>query len=305
MMPDLPNLHTAIVLGLAVLALILFALDQVRLETAAIFILLVLLVTFSIAPFQLEDGSHFRAKDLLQAFGNNALIAVCALMVVGKGVEGTRALQPMVAMLSRHWHRAPALAMLGVLILGAALSAFLNNTPVVVVLLPALIAIARKTSTPASKLLLPVGLVTIVGGMATTIGTSTNLLVVTMSEDIAGVSFEMFDFAGYVAIAGGVALVYLWLIAPLITPDRTQREEHSPDREFIATLHVEPDSPLIGKSVAEFLSRSGRSLAIDQIRQAGDAFRVPLPSVELHEGDQIFVRGRRADLKDAEHVLKG
>ena len=303
-MPDLPFFHTGFVLGLAVLALVLFTIDRLRLETSALIILVGLLVMFSVVPFTIGGGPPFRAANLLSAFSNEALIAVCALMVLGKGIETTRALQPLVSYVSRYWSLSPALMMLAVLVVAAFLSAFLNNTPIVIVLLPALIAIAKKNRLSPASMLMPVGLVTIIGGMATTIGTSTNLLVVSMSETIASVNFDMFDFAGYVVIAGAAGVIYLWLVAPRIMRDIDPSAVAETRREFIATMHIEPDSPLVGNTVSEFLERSGRELSIDRIQHGDEVFHVPLPTVILQANDRVFVRGTRENLKDAEHILK-
>ena len=94
------------------------------------------------------------------------------------------------------------------------LSAFVNNTPVVVLLLPILISACLRANASPTRVLMPMGFATLVGGMATTIGTSTNLLVVAVASDMGLERFGMFDFAVPAAIAGGVAMVYLWLIAP-------------------------------------------------------------------------------------------
>ena len=302
-MPDLPSIHTGIVLTIAGLALLLFATEQIRLESAALLVLLLLLLTFTVVPLQDPSGNVFNALTLLQAFGNEALVTVCALMILGKGIETTCALRPIVASISHFWSRYPSIAMVAVLLIAAALSAFMNNTPVVVVLLPALITIARKNRLARSKLLMPIGLVTIIGGMMTTIGTSTNLLVVSLARDISDVRFEMFDFASYVLLAGVPGVLYLWLVAPRILPVRQTTDSDDFAKSFIATLHIEPDSPLVGRTVADLLQRCGRSVSIDRI-QHGEAVHRPLPTVTLHEFDRVFVRGSREALKEAEQLLQ-
>ena len=92
---------------------------------------------------------------------------------VGQGLIATGALEPVARRLGRFWKRAPALALLATLIVGAALSAFMNNTPIVVLMLPMLIGAAIRSNSPTSGILLPMGLGTIIGGMSTTIGTNT------------------------------------------------------------------------------------------------------------------------------------
>ena len=95
----------------------------------------------------------------------------------------------------------------------------MNNVPVVVLLLPILISIAHRTGASASGMLMPMGMATLVGGMSTTIGTSTNLLVVSVAADLGMPRFQMFDFIVPAAVAGSAAIAFLWLIAPRILPD--------------------------------------------------------------------------------------
>ena len=118
-------------------------------------------------------------------FGNEALIAISALMMVGKALETTGA----------HYSRLPrSSAEPGPgtrcslcsqrLIAGAILSAFMNNTPIVVLLMPILVGASIRSKFPVSEVMMPMGLATIIGGMSTTIGTSTNLLVVGIANDM-------------------------------------------------------------------------------------------------------------------------
>jgi len=299
-MPPLPNAHILFVLVLTLVALVLFATDRLRLDNAALLVFIVLLVGFASAPYSLEDGGTFDPIRLLEPFGNEALVAVCALMVLGKGIETTRALQPLITFVSHQWGPQPRLTMLVIMVVAAVLSAFMNNTPIVVLLLPALIAVARQNDLAPSKLLLPIGLVTIIGGMSTTIGTSTNLLIATLSRQIADVHFGMFDFSWYVLIAGSAGIVYLWLAGPKLAPWRADRAEPEPGREFVATLQIRPESRTDGETVAEFLKSSKHMLDIDRIERGG-ATVAPLPSVMLQAGDVVYVRGSRDALKEAEH----
>ena len=301
-MPELPNIHILFVLALTVVALALFATDRLRLDNAALLVFIALLVGFAAAPYSLQDGGTYDPIRLLEPFGNEALVAVCALMVLGKGIETTRALQPLISFVSRQWGPQPRLTMLVIMVVAAVLSAFMNNTPIVVLLLPALIAVARQNDVAPSRLLLPIGLVTIIGGMSTTIGTSTNLLVVTLSKQVAGVEFEMFDFSWYVLIAGGAGIVYLWLAGPKLSPWRADRPESAPGREYLATLRIQEGSSTDGETVAEFLKSCKHSLAIDRIERKGSI--VPLPTVTLRAGDAVYVRGSRDALKEAEHKLE-
>lgn len=300
------NAHALFVLLLIGIALVLFATERIKLEATAFLVLVVLLAGFALVPFSPDTSVQaFQASSLLSVFGNEALIAVCALMILGKGVETTDALNPLVTLVSRHWSARPRLTMLAVLLGAAVMSAFLNNTPIVVVMLPVLISIAQKNHVSPSNLLMPIGLATIIGGMATTIGTSTNLLVVGLAEQIAGLHIALFDLVPYVATAGAAGLVYLWLVAPAITPERTgPRDRDGDERIYMATVVLDQASMSAAGTVAELLEATRHRVAIDRIQHRGETFRRPLPSLQLHAGDHVYVRGTRAALRDAELALK-
>lgn len=157
--------------------------------------------------------------NFLAGFGYPALIAISALMIAGQGLVRTGALDPTGRWLVRNWLSHPRLALLGMMLAIATTSAFVNNTPLVLSL-PLSVSVAARAKVPAAKTLVPVGFATLIGGMATTIGPSTNLLVVSVAADIGMPPMHLFDFALPAAIAGSVGILYLWLVAPLLLPAR-------------------------------------------------------------------------------------
>ena len=218
-MPSLPDAHGIFVLLLTPFALYLFTRDRLPLEASGLAILIILMLSFQIFPYSV-DGQRLIPTSFLAGFGNEALITICALMIMGRGLEGTGALQPLALTLAKAWTARPMLANIMTLFIAAALSAFVNNTPIVVMLLPMLIGVAVRNKLAPSSILMPVGFATLLGGMATTIGTSTNLLVVGIAEEQGLEPFNMFAFTFPVLIVGSVGLIYLWIIAPRIIPER-------------------------------------------------------------------------------------
>ena len=168
----LPEPHALAVILLTVVTLFLFTRDRIPLETTGLAVLVFLIVGFYLFPY-----GDIRPSDFFSSFGHEALITICALLIVSKGLETTGALQPLASIMSSSWQSKPTLALLVTLALGAVASAFLNNTPIVVMLLPILVAVCLRTGTAPSSVLMPMGMATLIGGMATTIGTSTNLLI--------------------------------------------------------------------------------------------------------------------------------
>jgi len=203
------NPHSAAVLLLTVLALVLFTRDRIPLETSSLFVLVMLAAGFELFPYS-HDGTTLHAVDFFSGFGHEALVAVTALMIVGHGLARTGALEPVGRMLGKFWEISPQLSFLLTLVVGAILSAFVNNVPIVILLLPILTSVSLKTGSPASRILMPMGFSTLIGGMGTTIGTSTNLLVVSVAVDMGMEAFSMFEFVAPVAITSGIAIAYLW-----------------------------------------------------------------------------------------------
>ena len=130
-----PDFHAYVVMMLVCLALVLFASERVPLATSSLLIMVALLLIFEVFPYVGSDGL-FQASDLFLGFGHQALIAVCSLMIAGQALVRTGALEPVGRQLARRWVKHPKLTFLFTLMLGAVLSAFVNNTPVVILLLP-------------------------------------------------------------------------------------------------------------------------------------------------------------------------
>lgn len=300
--PALNDPHTAAVLALTVIALVLFTRERIPLESSSLLVLVVLCIGFELFPIE-HGGDVFRAVDFFHGFGHEALVAVCALMIAGQGLVRTGALEPVGRTLARLWGMSPNLSLLATLLVGAILSAFFNNTPIVVLLLPILISVSLSARTPASGVLMPVGLATLIGGMSTTIGTSTNLLVVAVAADLGMRRLEMFDFVVPAVIAGGVGLLYLWLVAPRLLPEREALLQDASPRFFDAQLAIPEDSDLVGKSLSEATKKTQGQMKVRRIERGRDNHIVPLPDVALRAGDRLVLNDTPQRLKEFEGAL--
>ena len=303
MQPITPDAHGIAVLILTVVALFLFTRDNIPLESSSLAILTLLVAGFTLFPYSKGGEVALAPVDFFAGFGNEALIAICVLMMVGKALETTGALQPLASIVGRAWSTRPVLALLATLVAGAILSAFMNNTPIVVLLMPILVGASLRSKFPVSGVMLPMGLATIVGGMSTTIGTSTNLLVVGISRDMGMHEFGMFEWVLPVAIVGGAGLLYLWLIAPRLIPDRAPPMADTSPRIFSAQLHVKEGGFADGKSLSEVLAKADGNLRIDKIQRTDSLFLAKLPSVKMQPGDRLFVKDSPENLKHYETLL--
>ncbi len=282
---------------LTLIALILFTRDRIPLELSSLGLIAVLATGFALFPYP-----GVKPVDFFAGFAHEALIAVCALMVLGQGLVRTGALEPVGRLLGRLWGKAPFLSFLATLLVGAVLSAFVNNTPIVVLLLPILISVCLRTSSSPAAVLMPMGFATLIGGMATTVGTSTNLLVVSVANDLGLDPIGMFDFVLPAAIAGGVAILYLWLIAPRLLPARAIDLDNPSPRVFEARLQVNEDSPFIDRTLADAIAATDGEMKVTRIRR-GENFILPLPDVVLKIGDRLRVNDTPAQLKAYEGTL--
>ncbi len=301
-MPDIPNAHAAAVLILTLLALFLFTRERIPLETSSLSVLVILTVGFELFPYH-GSGGQLRTLDFFSGFGHEALVAVCALMIAGSGMARTGALEPIGRVLARLWGVSPQASLLLTLVVGGLLSAFVNNTPIVVLLLPILVSVSLRTQSDASSVLMPMGFSTLVGGMSTTIGTSTNLLVVSVAADLGLRRIDMFDFFLPAILAGGIGILYLWLIAPRILPHRTPVLADTSPRIFTAQLHIPEDSFADGKTLSEVMKKTDGNMRVLRIRKGANNYTVPLPDAAISAGDRLTVRDTPQRLKEYEQVL--
>ena len=299
--------HAIGVMILIVISLVLFTRDRIPYETTSLFVLISLFVGFQLFPFKLLNGTVLQPGDFLLGFGHKALIAVSALMVVGEGLIRTGALEPVGRILTRMWRSHPTLSYLATILTTVGLSMFINDTPVVVLMLPILVGVALRTGAPASNFLIPMGFAAILGGMATTIGTSTNLLVVSVAEDMGMTPLQMFDFAGLVALAGVPAILYLWLVAPRLLPERQAplSSNMMVARLYTAQIRLGPTSPVVGKTLAAAKARFQEKLRVESIQRGQRTAIAPLPDVVLRAGDGINVTDTQQRLRELAHMLGG
>jgi len=202
-------------------ALAMYAWDRVPMESTSLGVICALLVLFHLFPVVGADGRLALAPEqLLAGFANPALLTVAALLVLGQGLAQTGALERaagLVVTLARgHVVLAPAL----VLVLAIVTSAFLNNTPVVVLLIPVVQAVAERLGHTASRLMIPLSYAAILGGMTTLIGTSTNLLVSGSLVQLGLSGFTIFQFTAPAVVLAGIGALYIILVAPRLLPDR-------------------------------------------------------------------------------------
>lgn len=301
-MPPLPDVHALAVMALTVVALGLFMRDKIPLETSSLAVLTALTIGFELFPYEV-DGRRLRAVEFFHGFGHEALVAVCALMIVGQGLVRTGALEPLGRILARLWSIGPTVALLFTLVVSAVLSAFVNNTPIVVLLLPVLINVSLRTRSSPSGVLMPMGMATLIGGAATTIGTSTNLLVVAVAADMGLRSIGMFDFLLPASLAGAAGILFLGLVAPRLLPPRGTSLDDAAPRVFTATLRVREGGFAEGKTLSKAVARAGGDMRVLRIERGRGTYVLSLPDTVLRAGDRLLLTDTPERLKSFETAL--
>lgn len=301
-MPSLPDPHALAVIALTAVAFFLFSRDKIPLETTSLFVLAALTLGFQVFPYE-RDGTPTKVTDFFLGFGHEALVTICALMILGRGLVTTGALEPVARVFSRAWSTHPHSSMLLLLIFCAAASGIVNDTPIVVLMMPILVSVALRTGGSPAKSLLSMNYAVLIGGMSTAIGTSTNLLVVAIAADLGVRRFGIFDFTPMAALAAIGGLLYVWLVLPRLLPKRAAPMGSASPRLFSAVLNVTEDSFANGKTVMEVRKKTDDRLQIDRIER-GEAFTLAkLPTVQLAAGDRLFVRDTPENLKEFETLL--
>lgn len=286
-----------------VAALSLYMWDEVPMELTSLAVICGLLGWFHFFPVTGPGGDNLLDPTaLLAGFANPALITIAALLVMGEGLARTGVLEAGASLLIRagrgHFLLASALALITVLVV----SGFLNNTPVVVIFIPIMQALAERLGQSPAKLMMPLSFAAILGGMTTLIGSSTNLLVSGTLVELGQPGFSFFQFLVPGAVVAMVGLVFVLFVAPRLIPPRDELASAiaGSGRQFMAEIAVGEGSKFAGIQPRGGFFPELKELTVRVILRGDIRFVPPFDDdFEVQPGDTIIVAATRGALTEA------
>ncbi|HEX8371698.1 MAG TPA: SLC13 family permease [Chthoniobacterales bacterium] len=279
------SFQMGLVLGLLLLAVILFAQEKLSVDVVTLSLLVVLVTAGILTPSQAFAG-----------FSDDIIIILASIFVIGGALQETGVLDEIGGKLARLASGSENRLLLMLMSIVSAMSAFMNNTTVTAMFLNPTINVARRTGVPASKLLLPLAFASLLGGTCTLIGTSTNVAVSGYLKRLGMEPLGLFEITPIGLIIVAVGISYMMLIGKYFLPVR-QGESLTEDyamREYLTEIVVMPNSPLVGQPIMD--SDLGvLKFTVLKIVRDGKTF-APRLGFRFAEGDVVLVKGLVSNL---------
>lgn len=285
---DWASLQIAIVLVLVVVVFFGFIRERMAPDIVALSAVSVLLAT-----------GILNTGDVLGVFSNSAPITIAAMFVLGAGLERTGVIDSIGRLVAHAAGNSPILAFGTMMASVMILSALINNTPVVVILTPVVISLARAFDFAPTKLLIPLSFASIFGGTSTLIGTSTNILVDGVAQERGVSPFGMFEITPAGTIMGAAGIVYLLFIGQRLLPARESLAgilPRSEDRHFLTDVLIPLESPLIGKKMKDAGFTEQRGFHVVDVIRRDRSMRYWIEDLNLEAGDRLVLRGQVGDV---------
>ncbi|HAO10829.1 MAG TPA: SLC13 family permease [Planktothrix sp. UBA8407] len=282
--------NIVLTLSIVILALIAFIFEWLPVDLTALTVTVVLMLLKLVTP---DEG--------ISGFGNSATITVMAMFILSAGITKTGVVQTVRDWLLKWGGTTASQQILVMGLIVGPITAFINNTAVVAIFLPIIEDWCRKQKISPSKLLIPLSYATVLGGMITVIGTSTNVLASGISKQLGYGEFQLFQFTVLGIITFTIGIIYLALIAPRLLPDRKPAnydilQTEYGLKDYVSELVITPRSSLVGQTLKESEIQRKFDLDVLELIQNNMRFAQPLADKILSVGDILIVRSSREDL---------
>ena len=285
---------------IAIFSMVFYSIDKFSMVFKSIVILTFLLIFFSIFPFIGKDGENLlNPQNILSGFSNTSLITVISLLILGQGVVNTRVLDGFISNFLQYFPNNSQIVIIVSLIFVLILSAFINNTPVVIIFIPILQSVVKKSNQSIGKYLMPLSYAAILGGMITIIGSSTNLLVSDSLKRYSNIEISFFEFAIPGTIIALCGLIYIIIFSKYLLTDRSPISNQlvkDGKNNFITKIIINDNSKLIGKKANEGTLEGLENSKILMIQRGEHAEHGPFYSFILEQGDILVISTSREQL---------
>lgn len=282
------NMPVVVVSFILVLTLVLLVSEKISVDKTAIGIMVLLAVTGILTPAQAVAG-----------FSNPAVITVGAMFLLSRGLIRTGAVDFLTELVLKFSKGKRRSAFILILVAVAVLSAFINNTPVVVLFIPIVMALSCECDFSPSKLLIPLSYVSILAGTSTLIGTSTNIIVSDLAHIEGYDQLSMFELARIGLPIALIGLLFLFFVAPRLMPGRIGpvcELDEGKENKYIAELMVTENSSLIGESNISRYADESLDLDVVEVFRDGRIFDPSRQVVTIQPRDILLVKGAAQDL---------
>ncbi len=292
------TVEIALAFAILILTLIVFALELFPIDFVAFAILALILLLGPILGVEPEEA--------ISGFSHPATITVMAMFILSGGLNRTGVINFLAQRMVRFAGGSELRQIITVMLVVGPISAFINNTAAVAILLPSVITLAREHQRAPSKLLMPLSFFSQLAGVVTLIGTSTNILASALSAREGYGAFSMFEFAKVGLLIFVTGALYLLLIGRKLLPERRSEQEITDTyriKEYLSEVIILENSPLVGKTVVESRLREQFDIHVLEIHKNGQKVEHPLGDKVLEAGDILFIKAnseRLLKIKDIE-----
>ena len=280
--------------------IVLYTLDRFSMELVSAGAVVALLLFFHFFPVADSSGDNvLDAGQILSGFASPALFAILGLLIIGQGMFQSGALEFPTRMLVNAYDRHHIAVFIALFALIIIISAFLNNTPVVVMFIPIMAAIAAQSKMAPSRLMIPLSFMSIFGGMITLIGSSTNLLAAESFTNVTGESIGFFALAPIGVALTAIGAVYLMVAGRWLLPDRTSQNVRggaSEGKQFIAQIEINRGHPLIGRGAVAGLFPDLPDMTVRMVQRREQAMLPPYDDFVFRLHDTVIIAATRKSL---------
>ncbi|WP_436935227.1 SLC13 family permease [Halovenus marina] len=285
---EIPPLTTEILVVFAIIgvAIVLFITEPLPIDITAIGVMFTLIA--------LEPWTGVDAEMGVSGFASPATVTVLAMFIISEGIRRTGLVNIIGTKIADRYGTSPYKQLLAVLGLSGGSAGFINNTPVVAVMIPMVNTLSNRTGISPSKLLMPVSYVAMLGGMLTLIGTSTSILASDISGRIIDHPFSMFEFTQLGVLVLGTGVVYFATVGRLLIPERIEMGDELVDEfemaEYLTEVVVTEESHLVGKTVDQSFTELDVDAELIQVIRGDQVFTEPLARTVIGPGDILVLR---------------